>query len=134
MSRSGSTEECEHIELYRANVDRTIRSKRGQAFLLELADAMDAMPEKSLISGELINADGQCCTLGVVCQSRGLEASKIDYEDQQQVGDELGISRMMAAEIAYENDEGVWAAETDEQRWQRMRKWVYQHLKKETKT
>jgi hypothetical protein len=128
MSRSGYTDDCEYLGLYRGNVARSIKSRRGQEFLRELAAAMDAMPEKVLIVGDLINEDDKCCTLGVVCDVRGLDVAKINPECPRSVGEALGISRMMAAEIAYENDEGVWNPETGEQRWQRMRQWVAKHL------
>ena len=36
---------------------------------------------------------------------------------------------MMAAEIVFMNDEGSYLAETPEQRWTRMRKWVGEQLK-----
>lgn len=54
MSRSGYVDDCENLELYRATVERSIKGKRGQAFLRELAAAMDAMPEKVLIAEELV--------------------------------------------------------------------------------
>lgn len=130
MSRSGYVDDCEHLELYRANVRRTIRSKRGQAFLRELAASMDAMPEMVLISEQLIDDAGAACAIGVVCKARGLDVSKVDYEDPESVGNTVGISRIMAAEIAYENDEaGPWQVdETPEQRWRRMRRWVETNL------
>lgn len=124
MSRSGYSEDCDNLNLYRANVERVLKSKRGQAFLWELAEQMDAMPEKALIADELISATGDCCTMGVVCKSRGLDASKIDYEDPESVAKHLGINHMMAAEIAYMNDEYEWRSESPEQRWIRMRKWI----------
>lgn len=134
MSRSGYNEDCENLNLYRGNVERVLRSKRGQAFLRELAAQMDAMPEKILIEGELVAPDGQCCTMGVVCKARGIETEGIDYEDPGSVAKALGINYMMAAEIAYENDEcgpPSWSKghdETPAERWERMRKWVQTNL------
>lgn len=130
MSRSRYVDDCEHLELYRANVRRTIHSKRGQAFLRELAASMDAMPEKVLIAEQLIDDAGYVCAIGVVCKARGLDVSKVDYEDAESVGNTVGISRIMAAEIEYENDEaGPWQVdESPEQRWERMRKWVDRNL------
>lgn len=123
MSRSGYTDDCENLELYRASVDRAISGKRGQAFLKELAAAMDAMPEKVLIANELVSEEGDACAIGVVCKARGLDVSKVDYECPHSVGNAVGIARSMAAEIEYMNDE--WSqGETPEQRWTRMRKWV----------
>ena len=124
MSRSGYDDCClGGYELYRASVKRAIRGKRGQAFLRELAAAMDAMPVRELISGKLVREDGACCTIGVVCQSRGLDVSRLDYEDPWLDGHAVGIATVMAAEIAYENDEVVYP-EDPAQRWVRMRKWV----------
>lgn len=127
MSRSGYIEEFEDqrlLAMYRGVVASVIRSKRGQAFLKELAAAMDAMPEKALISGELVNAEGDCCTIGVVCKARHVDVSQIDYEVPEQVGAAVGIAKQMAAEIEWMNDEyGSWD-ETPEERWKRMRRWV----------
>lgn len=132
MSRSGYSEDCEHIDLYRANVDRAIAGKRGQAFLREMAAAMDAMPEKVLIAGQLINADGQCCAIGTVCQIRNLDVSKIDYDDPDDVAKAVGISRALAAEIEFENDDDFRYDElTNERRWERMRKWITENLRPE---
>ena len=98
MSRSGYSEDCENLELYRAAVERSIKGQRGQAFLRELAAAMDAMPEKVLIAGELESEKGECCTIGVVCKARALDVSRIDYENPNSVGKLIGVARSMAAE------------------------------------
>lgn len=141
MSRSGYVDDMDDalaLGRWRAQVKSAIRGKRGQAFLRELAAAMDAMPEKALIKDELIDQDGRCCTIGVVCKIRGVDVSRIDYEEPEEVGAAVGIARQMAAEIEYENDEcdtrferdandpRQWnrIEETPEERWQRMRKWV----------
>lgn len=126
MSRSGYSEDLEQRDLamWRGQVSSAIRGKRGQAFLRELAAAMDAMPEKVLISGELVNTDGDCCTIGVVCKARGVDVSQIDYEVPEQVGAAVGVARQLAAEIEWMNDDyGSWD-ETPAERWTRMRKWV----------
>ena len=131
MSRSGYTDDCDDILQYgrwQGQLKSAIRGKRGQAFLRELADAMDAMPEKVLIANELINAEGDCCTIGVVCKSRGIDVSAIDHEEPEQVGGAVGIARQLAAEIEYENDDEWPCDETPEHRWKRMRKWVERHL------
>lgn len=144
MSRSGYTDDDGDDPLvfgrWRAQVKSAIRGKRGQSFLRELASAMDAMPVKELIAEELINEDGQCCTIGVVCKARGVDVTKVDYECPEEVGSAVGIARQLAAEIEYMNDEigdkweqddkGKWKRvdETPEQRWQRMRTWVESKL------
>lgn len=128
MSRSGYSDDYEHMNLYRATVERSINGKRGQAFLKELIQAMDEMPIKRLIDGELIAASGEVCAIGAVCKSRGLDVEGIDVEDPDTVGQLVGISRTMAAEIAFENDEGSRRDETPEQRWVRVRGWAEAEL------
>lgn len=126
MSRSGYVDDIDdplQLGRWRGQVKSAIRGKRGQTFLRELAAAMDAMPEKILISEELINEDGDCCTIGVICKTRGIDVDQIDYNEPDQVGAAVGIARQMAAEIEYYNDE--WSTnETPSERWQRMRTWV----------
>lgn len=128
MSRSGYTDDYDHMNLYRATVERTIKGKKGQAFLKELAAAMDAMPEKRLIPHELITETGEMCTIGTVCKARGLNVKGVDVEDPQTVGNLVGIARCLAAEIEYENDEAGHPMETPEQRWTRMRQWAKDNI------
>ncbi|MNF83567.1 hypothetical protein D3C84_658920 [compost metagenome] len=137
MSRSGYSEDCENWSLicWRGAVNSAIKGKRGQAFLIELRDALDAMPDKRLIAEEL-EADGQFCTLGVIGAKRGLDMSGLDPDCRETVAQAFGIAPAMAAEIVFENDENdrmyirkpdgssKWGRETPERRWQRMRDWV----------
>lgn len=136
MSRSGYTDDYDDIgslNLYRGTVARTIAGKRGQAFLRELADALDAMPVKELIPHELVAKDG-VCAIGSVAVARGLDVSNIDESEPDDVAAAFGIARSLAAEIAYENDErSPWPTkdpETPAQRWTRMRAWVDENLTK----
>lgn len=142
MTRSGYSDECEHLELYRGSVHRAINGKRGQAFLRELARIMDETPEEHrvLITGELMDAAGDCCAIGLVCKSRGVDVSRVDEEDPRSVADAVGISTALAAEIEFLNDEdgdgwtmrdGKWSLiqETPQDRWNRMRRWVAEQLK-----
>ncbi len=145
MNRSGYGDDCDDnlaLGRWRAQVKSAIRGKRGQAFLRELAAAMDATPEadRHLISGELIDSEGCCCTIGVVCKARGLDVSQVNVYDPEQVGALVGIARQLAAEIEFENDENDWTwdqktgklvPETPRQRWDRMRRWVELHIKNE---
>lgn len=133
MSRSGYTNDSDdtlEVGRWRAQVRSATRGKRGQAFLRELAAAMDAMPEKALIAGDLVDTYGDCCTMGVVCKARGLNVDDVDAHDPEEVGDLLGVAKQLAAEIAYENDEHA-RLETCEQRWVRMRAWVESQIVKE---
>jgi len=125
MSRSGYEEiDGRELNLYKGRVARTIKGKRGQCFLKELAEAMDVMPVKELIKEELINEYGDCCAIGVVCKHRGMNVKNIDYDDPYSVGKAVNVSTTMAAEIEFMNDEWGSGQETHAQRWSRMRKWV----------
>lgn len=132
MSRSGYCEDGDYgaANLWPNIVDRAIKGKRGQAFLSELAKALDEMPEKKLISGDLVTEAGEVCAIGAVCMARGLDTSKVDIEDRYAVGALVGISGTLAAEIEYQNDDdfGYRRDVTPEERWTRMRKWVATQL------
>lgn len=125
MSRSGYSDDCDDtwgVIRWRGAVKSAIRGRRGQAFLREVLDALDAMQEKRLIAHALVR-DGECCTMGAVALARGLEVSSIDPDDREEVASAFGIAEALAAEIAYENDD-YWRPETPEARWERMRSWV----------
>jgi len=131
MSRSGYSEDLDNWDLirWRGRVASAIRGKRGQQFLNDLAVALDALPEKSLIAEEL-ESDGAVCAIGSLGRARGLDMSKIDPEEPEQVAGAFGIATCLAQEVAYENDEGAYR-ETPEQRWTRMRAWVERNIKRE---
>lgn len=154
MSRSGYSEDCDYLHLYRANVERSLGSKRGQAFLREMATALDSLPVKELVDGDLVRDDGACCALGSVAIARKMNVADIDECEPDDVADAFGIARVMACEIAYENDESGpslvevegpippwvdWQSkifqrrdETPAERWKRMRQWVASQLGQET--
>lgn len=146
MSRSGYTDDCYDMwELirWRGAVKSSIRGKRGQAFLRELLDALDDMPEKRLIAHSFGEA-GAYCTLGAIGAKRGVTMPKVSTDWRGAADDEfdpedsdgireaartaLGIPDALAAEIMFENDEGGWN-ETPEARWQRMRAWAAKRIK-----
>ncbi|KVN91186.1 hypothetical protein [Burkholderia ubonensis] len=133
MSRSGYSDDCGGWPLirWRGAVNAAIKGARGQAFLRELAAALDAMPEKRLIANELRSADGEFCTLGVLGAVRGIEMSKLDPDDRDSVAAAFGIAPALAAEIVFENDDACWYDEKPEARWGRMRQWVESNLKDE---
>lgn len=136
MSRSGYCEDGDYdlSNLWPNIVKRSIKGKRGQAFLKELAAAMDAMPEKKLIANDLVTETGEVCAIGVVCKARGLDTNGVDIYDRDEVGKLVGIAPTLAAEIEYQNDDdfSYRRSETPEQRWARMRKWVTDNLKDAT--
>lgn len=141
MSRSGYSEDAEYLALWRANVDRAIAGKRGQAFLRELLDALDAISTKRLIVGEFV--DGKdVCAIGAVGVRRGLDMSKLELGQNRDVAKAFGISHALACEVQYENDDqdgerygknaaGEYRrlpAPTPEERWATMRAWCVERI------
>ena len=106
---------------WRGQVASAIRGKRGQAFLQELLDALDAMPEKKLISGDLIRG-GEVCAIGSLGLKRGIDLTELDPEDYDSVASAFEVTHQLVREVEYMNDEMHYSDEAE--RWQRMRKWV----------
>jgi hypothetical protein len=108
---------------WRGAVASATNGRRGQAFLREMLDAMDALPEPKLVASEL-EADGAVCAIGAVGKARGVEMSKLDPEDIETVSSVFGVSEALAREIVYMNDEWGSYKEMPEERYYRMRRWV----------
>ena len=128
MSRSGYFYDFEPLlhGRWRGQVASTIRGKRGQAFLREMLAALDALPQKRLISDHLeMSVDGDVCAIGAVGRARDFDMSTIDPDDSYQVAGAFGITRVLACEIAEVND---WDLETSEARYARVREWVVRHI------
>jgi len=135
---------------WRGAVNSAIRGQRGQAFLRELAEALDAMPVKELVAQEF-EAHGQFCALGVVGAKRGLQTAHLIDAERENVAKTFGIAEALAAEIMYKNDEdhswwergygnprpttleAMEAIEKAgrEKRWRSVRAWVAEHIKAE---
>ena len=130
MSRSGYSDDYDQWTAirWRGQVTSAIRGKRGQRLLRDLITAMDALPIKRLIAEELIDEAGEVCAIGAVGKLRGVDMTNLDPEDQDSVGNAFDVATALAAEIAYVNDEGAYAAETPEQRFTRVRAWAEQQL------
>lgn len=130
MARHGYVDDLDQRDLamWRGRVASAIRGKRGQTMLRELAAALDAMPDKRLVSGVLKDADGCVCTTGAILDARNVpDLVDDDGDDHTWIAETLNVASCLIQEIEYENDEGVWE-ETPEQRWVRMRKWVQKQI------
>ncbi len=131
MSRSGYTDDFDEewrLWFYRSAVESAIKGRRGQQFLRDLIIALDALPVKRLIEGEL-EEGGEVCALGSVGKMRGLSMEGIDTSDRDELSRLFGIAPSMAAEVMYENDEGAFRSETPEHRWVRVRQWAVENVK-----
>lgn len=137
MSRSGYSHDLEPWSLicWRGAVKSAIRGKRGQRFLRDIIDALDALPEKKLAAGNLVSADG-CCAMGAVAIHKGIDVSGIDPYERDQVASLFDISEALAAEIADLNDDEQWCrperqSDAANKRWHRMRNWAESNLKEQ---
>lgn len=133
MSRSGYSDDCENLGLWRGAVERAISGKRGQALLIALRDALDAMPVKELAADSFKSVEGSYCTLGVLGANRGIDLSAMenaaDNWEFDMIGDAYGSAKSLVQEIMFENDEGSYRLdETPKQRWTRMRAWLDKHI------
>lgn len=124
MSRHGYSDDIDEWALirWRGQVASAIRGKRGQALLTDILAALDAMPEKALIAHELESEQGEVCTLGACGKRRGIDMSKLDPDEPDDVSAVFNAAPQLIREIAYHNDD--WPRETPEARWKRMRAWV----------
>lgn len=145
MSRSGYTDDMDDdlaMGRWRAQVASATRGKRGQKMLTDLLAALDAMPRKELIVGELEEfnpEDGrlEVCALGALCHARGIDMQKLDPSEPEEIAAVFDIAPQLAQEIVYMNDEyfdfeyvdNVRMDITPEKRWQKMRDWVSKQIK-----
>jgi len=109
MSRSGYSDDIDdnwRLICWRGAVASAMRGKRGQTFLKELAAALDALPEKKLITHEL-EAGDQVCALGAIGRARGIVSmGEFDPEDHETIAALFRIPHALACEIMFMNDDG----------------------------
>lgn len=139
MSRSGYVEDVDDNWMFirwRGQVESAIRGRRGQRFVRDLIDALDALPEKKLVRGSLVAEDG-CCAMGAVALRRGVQVDDLnmdpddDYGESSEIaGARLDIATPLAREVAFINDEDgpMLREETPEERFSRVRAWAVKQL------
>lgn len=127
MSRAGYSDDIDPWALirWRGQVASATRGKRGQQFFRDLLAALDALPVKRLITGEL-EEDGEVCTLGALGLARGIDMLPIDPEEPEAVAAVFDIAQQLAREVMYMNDQ--YASGTPEDRFRIMRAWVAKQL------
>jgi hypothetical protein len=96
--------------------------------LQSLVAALDAMPEKRLVSSVLQDDDGEVCVLGAALKYANKECPVSDDDfDKEWTAGQLGIAVQLVQETVFTNDE-CGCNETPEQRWTRMRRWAALNL------
>lgn len=134
MSRSGYRDDFDddlQLGRWRGMVASATRGNRGQKLFRDLLTALDAMPEKALVVGELKTRDGEVCALGALAVARGMDVAALDPDEPEEVAAAFDIAPCLAQEIVYMNDEyfDSYTAKTPEERWAGMRKWVAAQIK-----
>lgn len=139
MSRSGYNDCGDNLAMWRGMVASATRGKRGQAFFRALLAALDAMPEKRLITNALQAEDGEVCAIGALGKARGIDMSDVDADEPSEVAPLFDIAECLAQEVVYMNDEyydrtltadhKAYRDYTPEERWQKMREWVAKQIR-----
>jgi hypothetical protein len=132
MGRSGYSDDGEYESnwdeiMAAGQLQAAIRGKRGQKFLGDLVEALDALPEKRLIAEELRSSEG-VCALGCVGVSRGLNLEGLDSWQHDKMADIFDISLTLVRQVEWLNDDDCFW-QTPEQRWQSVRKWAVSHVR-----
>lgn len=139
MSRSGYSDDCENLAMWRGRVMSATRGRRGQQFFRDLLAALDAMPEKALITAALEDEAGNVCAIGALGKAKGIDMSKLDPECPEQIAPAFNIAECLAQEVEFMNDEyherpydskaGAYRDITPEERWTKMRAWVAKQIR-----
>jgi hypothetical protein len=136
VSRHGYTDDYDGEDngaMWRGMIASATRGKRGQAFFRALLAALDAMPAKRLVDGEL-EKDGDYCALGVLAKAKGAVLAGLDTTDWDSLGSLFDIAPQLAQEVMCINDESVdWTQHSTEcapeERWRIVRGWVARQIR-----
>lgn len=126
---------------WQANLQSSLKGKRGQRALADLEDALLAMPVKSLLHGRVCEIDvydpgfgwtfevPAFCAVGLYAHPKGadLGALTADYLgdcETAQIGESAGMSFTLAWHIGDLNDVEWNERMTGEQRWKAALAWV----------
>lgn len=136
--------------LWEANLERSLKGRKGQAALRELEAALLTLPEKRLIANNTISTDGSVCAIAALAKHRGYQGDmslpkqpnwddddspywdEYDYEvavedAMVKIAADLGVPPMVAKAIIYENDNDAYT-KTAEARYQRMLRWTQRKI------
>lgn len=126
MSRSGygENDDSDYPQaLWDGVIASATRGKRGQRFFVALVAALDAMPVKELVAGDLEDDAGAVCALGSLGKAKGVDVGNLSDTDWDELGATFDIAPSLARETMYINDEGAFQ-ESEQHRWERVRAWA----------
>ena len=136
----GSIEATLNYGRWERNSVTTLRSKRGQAALRELEQALLALPEPKLYANTFceVTEEGevQACVLGALAYVRGLEVpDSFNWGEDSDPAEEqaywanaaFGIAYTLAWNLIERNDE-IYGKLTPEERYTKMLAWIRDQL------
>ena len=141
--------------LWEANLERSLKGRKGQAALRELEAALLALPDKRLIANETVSTDGAVCAIAALARHRGYQGDmalpkrpnwdddndddspywdEFEYEEAVEsamlnIATDLGVPPMVAKAIIYKNDDDY--VKTPEARYQKMLRWTQRYIQRE---
>lgn len=130
MSRHGYSDDCKNVAMWRGVIASAIRGKRGQAFFRSLVAALDAMPDKQLVKGELQTTEGAVCALGCLGKAQGVDMGSVDTKDWGKLGKLFDIAPQLAQEVMFVNDD-QFRTSVPAHRWIIVRDWAARQIRVE---
>lgn len=126
-------------ELWSSNVLRALRSPRGRKALTELREALLRLNNKRLITDRLYDG-ADVCAIGAYAVYKQIQEGTDPWEafellpreiepleETANIGTQYGLTKTLAWEVAYRNDE-TYGRQTPEQRYQTFLRWLDREL------
>jgi hypothetical protein len=114
-----------------------IRGERGQRFIRDLVQALDALPLPDLAAGALEDEETGCpCAFGAVRRFRGADAVPLWFHPMEEdvtpdnLAKPFNVSKTLAWAVVQVNEDGMIGndEETRRLRWKRVRDWAVRRL------
>lgn len=114
-----------------------VQGKRGQQFLRDLVQALDALPLPELAAGALEDEEtGCCCAFGAVRRLRGADAVPLWFNPMEEdmtpdnLAEPFNVSETLAWAVVQANEDGMTGNDesTRRLRWKEVRNWAVQRL------
>jgi hypothetical protein len=114
-----------------------IRGKRGQQFLRDLVQALDALPSPELAAGALEDEKtGCCCAFGAVRRFRGADAVPLWFHPMEEdmtpdnLAEPFNVSKTLAWAVVQANEDGMIGNDESKRRlrWKQVRDWAVRRL------
>jgi hypothetical protein len=114
-----------------------VRGKRGQRFIRDLVQALDALPSPELAAGALEDEDTECCcAFGAVRRFRGSDAVPLWFDPMEEdltpdhLAEPFNVSETLAWAVVQVNEDGMTGNDvsTRRHRWNVVKDWAIRQL------